>query len=315
MRDIAVYAVRRLFIGMFIVLVVSAILFSIMHMMPGDPIQLIDSTRLDQQTTEKLREKWGLDKPAVIQYLHWLGNLCKGDMGRSIVNGQSVTYLLAARLHFTLQITLAALLLQYFIAVPLGLLSGYYQGSAFDKIMIIITAVFRAIPYFWLGIILILFFSIYLKLLPVSGYRGFQSLIMPVLTLTLPALTATLQLTRSEVLEVLREKYVTTAVAKGLNQKMVILRHVLRNALIPVTVLFFLSVPWLIGGSVITETIFAWPGMGRLLWSSISSQDYPVVQGIILIISILTVISTTVGDILTGILDPRIRAEMEGKTV
>lgn len=313
MRDIAAYTARRLFTGVFIVLVVSVILFSIMHMMPGDPVQLIDSARLDEESMQKLRHKWGLDKPAIIQYLYWLGNLCRGDMGRSILNGQSVTYLLASRLPFTLQLTLTALLLQYFIAVPLGLLSGYYHGSAFDKIMIIITSIFRAIPYFWLGIILILFFGVYLKLLPVSGYRGIPSLIMPVLTLTLPALTSTLRLTRSEVLEVLREKYVITAVAKGLGQKMVIMRHILRNALIPVTVLFFLSVPWLIGGSVITETIFAWPGMGRLLWKSISSQDYPVVQGIILVISVLTVVSTTLGDIITGFLDPRVRAELEGK--
>ncbi len=315
MRDIAAYAARRLIIGVFIVLAVSAILFGIMHMMPGDPIQLVDSARLDHQTIEKLRHKWGLDKPAIVQYFYWLGNLCQGDMGRSIINGQSVTYLLASRLPFTLQITLTALLLQYFIAVPLGLLAGYYQGSAFDKIMIVSTSIFRAIPYFWLGIILILLFSVYLKLLPVSGYSGFKSLIMPVLTLTLPALTATLRLTRSEVLEVLREKYINTAVAKGLRQKAVILRHVLRNALIPVTVLFFLSVPWLIGGSVITETIFAWPGMGRLLWNAISSQDFPVVQGIILVISILTVLSTTLGDIIAGFLDPRVRAELEGKTL
>ncbi len=313
MNDFAGYAARRFVQGIFIVLAVTAILFSIMHMMPGDPIQLIDSTRLDAEAVAKLRHKWGLDKPAVVQYLYWLGNLLRGEMGHSITNGQSVSVLLASRLPFTLQITLLALLLQYLIAVPLGLLAGYYQGSFFDKTVVVITSVLRAIPYFWLGIILIIFFSVYLRLLPVSGYRGWSSLIMPVLTLTLPALADTLRLTRSEVLEVLREKHVITAIAKGLRQKLVVLRHVLRNALVPVTVMFFLSVPWLIGGSVITETIFSWPGMGRLLWKAISAQDFPVVQGIVLIISMLTVVSTTIGDILTGILDPRIRAELGGK--
>ncbi len=286
-----------------------------MHMMPGDPIQLIDSPRLDEETTARLRARWGLDKPAALQYLYWLFNVLKGDLGRSITNGQSVSVLLAARLPATLHITFAALLLQYLVAVPLGLMAGYRQGSAFDKLSVTVTSILRAIPYFWLGILLIIIFAVYLRLLPVSGYRGLSSLILPVLTLTLPALADTLRLTRSEVLEVMREKHVTTAVAKGLGQRLVILRHILRNALVPVTVMFFLSVPWLIGGSVIVETIFAWPGTGRLLWKAISAQDYPVVQGIILLITLLTVISTTIGDILTGLLDPRIRAELGGRSV
>ena len=315
MNDLTAYAIRRTFQSVFIVLAVTIMLFAIMHMMPGDPIQLIDSPRLDEATTAKLRARWGLDKPAAVQYVYWLANVFKGDLGRSITNGQSVTVLLAARLPATLHITLTALLLQYLVAVPLGLMAGYHQGSAFDRISVTVTSILRAIPYFWLGILLMILFAVYLKVLPVSGYRGFQSLILPVLTLTLPALADTLRLTRSEVLEVLREKHVTTAVAKGLGERLVVLRHVLRNALVPVTVMFFLSVPWLIGGSVIVETIFAWPGTGRLLWKAISAQDYPVVQGIILMISLLTVVSTTIGDILTGLLDPRIRAELGGRRI
>ena len=313
MNDLAAYAIRRIFQSVFIVLAVTILLFAIMHMMPGDPIQLIDSPRLDEATTAKLRARWGLDKPPVVQYLYWLLNVLQGDLGRSITNGQSVSILLAARLPATLHITLTALLLQYLVAVPLGLMAGYHQGSVFDRMAVGITSVLRAIPYFWLGILLIIIFAVSFRVLPVSGYRGFQSLILPVLTLTLPALADTLRLTRSEVLEVLREKHVTTAVAKGLRSRLVLLRHVLRNALVPVTVMFFLSVPWLIGGSVIVETIFAWPGTGRLLWKAISAQDYPVVQGIILLITVLTVVSTTIGDILTGMLDPRIRAELGGR--
>jgi len=313
MNDLAAYAIRRTFQSIFIVLAVTIMLFAIMHMMPGDPIQLIDNPRLDEATTAKLRARWGLDKPAVIQYIYWLGNVVQGDLGRSITNGQSVSVLLAARLPATLQLTLSALLLQYIIAVPLGLLAGYRQGSFFDKSAVVVTSILRAIPFFWLGIIMILIFAVTFRILPVSGYWGMKSLILPVLTLTLPTLADTLRLTRSEVLEVLREKHVTTAVAKGLRRRAVILRHVLLNAMVPVTVMFFLSVPWLIGGSVIVETIFAWPGTGRLLWKAISAQDYPVVQGIILMISLLTVISTTIGDILTGLIDPRIRAELGGR--
>ncbi len=230
MNDLAVYTIRRLFQGIFIVLAVTMILFTIMHMMPGDPIQLIGDPRMGAEKIAQLRQKWGLDKPAVVQYLFWLKNVLTGDMGKSITNGQSVSVLLMARLPFTLQITLTGLLIQYVIAVPLGLIAGIRQGSLFDRGAVFITSILRAIPYFWLGILLILIFSIRLKWLPVSGYRGPISLIMPVMTVTLPMLADTLRLTRSEVLEVLREKHVTTAIAKGLTQKAVILGHVLRNA-------------------------------------------------------------------------------------
>ena len=313
MNDLTAYALRRLLQSVFIVLAVTIILFSIMHMMPGDPIQLIDNPRLDKVAEAKLRARWGLDQPAPVQYLYWLGNVLKGDLGRSIVNGQSVSVMLAARLPATLTLTFTALLLQYLVAVPLGLMAGYWQGSWFDKGAVVVTSVLRAMPFFWLGIIFIIIFAVTLRWLPVSGFWGMNSLVLPVLTLALPEMANTLRLTRSEVLEVLRDKHVTTAVAKGLPQRLVILRHVLRNALVPVTVMFFLLVPWLIGGQVVVEVVFAWPGTGRLLWKAISAQDYPVVQGIILIITLVTVISTTIGDILAGLLDPRIRAELGGR--
>jgi ABC-type dipeptide/oligopeptide/nickel transport system permease component len=312
MNDFAVYAVRRLFQGIFIVFTVTVILFAIMQLMPGDPVQLIDNPRVDEKTLSRLRQEWGLDQPVSLQYLFWLSNMMRGNLGRSITNGQPVGGLIAARLPYTLQLTLAALVLQYLLGVPLGLIAAYNQGSYVDRFTIVATSILRAIPYFWLGILLIILFSVQLRLFPVSGYTGFASLVLPVLTLMLPRLADTVRITRSEVLEVLREKHVTTAAAKGLQRRPVIIRHVLRNALVPVTVMFFLALPWLIGGSVIVETIFAWPGMGRLLWKAISAQDFPVVQGIVLIITLLTVVSTTLGDVLTGLLDPRIRTELAG---
>lgn len=154
-----------------------------------------------------------------------------------------------------------------------------------------------------------LVFSIHLNILPLSGYSGFSSLILPALTLSLPALAQIFRLTRSEVLDVMDEKYVTTAYAKGIADKKILVRHVLRNALIPVTVMFFLSLPWLIGGAVVVENVFAWPGMGQLLWKGIAKQDFVIVQGIVFVISILTVICNIIGDMISGILDPRIRLE------
>jgi peptide/nickel transport system permease protein len=306
------YTVKRLIMGIFVVLAVTALLFGIMQLMPGDPIQLITNPRVSPKKIAELQRQWGLDKPVYVQYFYWLLHVFRGDFGTSIATGQKVITLIQARLPYTLLLAGSSLILQYIIAIPLGLLAAYRENSRFDNMVVVSTIILWSIPTFWLGILLILLFSIKLKILPVSGYSGFNSIILPIMTATLPYLASTLRLTRSEVLEVLREKYVITAYAKGLNTKKVLIFHVLRNALIPVTVMFFLSLPWLIGGSVIIESIFAWPGMGRLLWKAISTQDFPVVQGIIFIIAILTVISNILGDIITAYLDPRIRLEIKG---
>jgi len=281
--------------------------------MPGDPIRLICNPRIPQERIEELRHLWGLDKPIIIQYFYWFSNVVKGDFGTSIISGQKVSTLIAQRLPYTLMLTGPALLLEFIISVFLGLIAAYKRDSIFDKLIVNMAIILRAIPIFWLGILFIMLFSLKLRILPVSGYSGFKSLILPLSTLVLPYLATNLRLTRSEVLEVLRERMVLTAYAKGLNDQQVLFRHVLRNALIPTTVLFFLSLPWIFGGSVIIESIFAWPGTGKLLWKSIVGQDFPVVQGIIFIIALLTVISNTMGDIIAAILDPRIRLEIKGE--
>jgi peptide/nickel transport system permease protein len=284
-----------------------------MQLMPGDPIKLISNPRIPQDRIEELRHLWGLDKPIIIQYFYWFSNIIRGDFGTSIISGQKVSTLITERLPYTLMLTGPALLIEFIISVFLGLIAAYKRDSIFDKLIVNLAIILRAIPIFWLGILFIMFFSLKLKILPVSGYSGFKSLILPLATLVFPYLAINLRLTRSEVLEVLRERMVLTAYAKGLNNQQVLFRHVLRNALIPTTVLFFLSLPWIFGGSIIIESVFAWPGTGRLLWKSIVGQDFPVVQGIIFIIALLTVISNTTGDIITAILDPRIRLEIKGE--
>ena len=293
-------------LGVFIIIAVTVLLFAIMQMMPGDPIQLISSPRVSPERVAQLEKQWGLDKPPYVQYFYWVYNVLKGDLGNSITTGEKVSKLVESRLPFTLMLTGWALLLQYIIAIPLGLISAARKNSRLDKALVTTTIVLWSMPAFWLGILLILGFGVNMKLLPISGYSGPKSLLLPVMTMVLPVLAQVYRLTRSEVMEVLRDKYVLTAYAKGLREKRVLIFHVLRNALIPITVMFFLSLPWLIGGSVIVESVFAWPGMGRLLWRSISGQDFPVVQGIILIIAILTVVSNIIGDIISALLDPRI---------
>ncbi len=309
MNDVIHFAVKRLIMGIAIVLFVSVIVFAIMQAMPGDPIDLMVDTRVSEERVAELKAEWGLDKPAIVQYFYWLGNILQGDFGMSVSMKQNVGDLIMQRLPYTLMLTGAALLIEYLIAIPLGLLAAVKKDRLTDKALTVGTIVLWSMPQFWLGVLLMFIFSITLGVLPLSGYSGFASLILPAFTLALPTLAQIFRLTRSEVLDVMRERYVMTANAKGLSSKKVLIKHILRNALIPVTVMFFLSLPWLIGGAVVVENVFAWPGMGQLLWKAISKQDFMVVQGIIFVITILTVICNLIGDIISGILDPRIRLE------
>ena len=295
--------------GIAIVLFVSVIVFAIMQAKTGDPIDLMVDTRVSEERVAELKAEWGLDKPAIVQYFYWLGNILQGDFGMSVSMKQNVGDLIMQRLPYTLMLTGAALLIEYLIAIPLGLLAAVKKDRLTDKALTVGTIVLWSMPQFWLGVLLMFIFSITLGVLPLSGYSGFTSLILPAFTLALPTLAQIFRLTRSEVLDVMRERYVMTANAKGLAGKKVLIKHILRNALIPVTVMFFLSLPWLIGGAVVVENVFAWPGMGQLLWKAISKQDFMVVQGIIFVITILTVICNLIGDIISGILDPRIRLE------
>lgn len=295
--------------GIAIVLFVSVLVFAIMQAMPGDSIDLMVDTRVSPERVAELKARWGLDEPPVVQYFYWLGNILQGDFGTSVSMKQSVGDLIMQRLPYTLMLTGAALLIEYLISIPLGLLAATRKDKPADKALTVGTIVLWSMPQFWLGVLLMFIFSITLGVLPVSGYSGFSSLILPAFTLALPTLAQIFRLTRSEVLDVMRERYVMTANAKGLSSRKVLIKHILRNALIPVTVMFFLSLPWLIGGAVVVENVFAWPGMGQLLWKAISKQDFMVVQGIIFVITVLTVICNLIGDIISGILDPRIRLE------
>ncbi len=309
MNGVIHYVIKRLLMGIAIVLFVSVLVFAIMQAMPGDPIDLMVDTRVSPERVAELKARWGLDEPPVVQYFYWLGNILQGDFGTSVSMKQSVGDLIMQRLPYTLMLTGAALLIEYLISIPLGLLAATRKDKPADKALTVGTIVLWSMPQFWLGVLLMFIFSITLGILPVSGYSGFSSLILPAFTLALPTLAQIFRLTRSEVLDVMRERYVMTANAKGLSSRKVLIKHILRNALIPVTVMFFLSLPWLIGGAVVVENVFAWPGMGQLLWKAISKQDFMVVQGIIFVITVLTVICNLIGDIISGILDPRIRLE------
>ena len=308
----AQYIIKKILQGLLMVIAVSILVFSMLHLMPGDPIDLMVDRKVPLAKREAMRSEYGLDQPLPVQYLNWANGILHGDFGTSIRTKKPVTNLFADRLPATLKLTGVSLLLELLIALPLGLLSAYRKGSIFDRIVMASSLFFAAIPSFWIAVMLILIFSVTLKLLPISGFEGVQYYVLPVASMVLGAIAATIRMTKNEVLDVLREKYVLTAYAKGLTKRTVLIKHVLRNALILVITLVLMNVPWLISGAVIIESIFVIPGMGALLTNSILNQDFAVVQGVVLLIAVLTVICNLLSDIINAILDPRIRASYGG---
>ncbi|MDR1568888.1 MAG: ABC transporter permease [Oscillospiraceae bacterium] len=308
------YYLKRLSMGALLIFSVSILVFSMMHMMPGDPIDLMVDRRVSQDRRDALRKEYGLDRPLITQYVDWAGKiLLHGDFGIAIRTKQPVNDQLSRRIPISLKLCGLMFLFELIIAVPLGLICAYKKDSWIDRIITNISLVMTAVPNFWLCVILIIIFSVKLKWLPISGYEQARNWVLPVASGVLGGVSGTIRLTRSETIDAMRQKYVVTAYAKGLPHRAVVVGHVLRNALILITVLMCMSIPWLISGAVITERMFGIPGMGHLLINSIVMQDYSVVQACVLIITTLTVAFNILGDILIGLLDPRIRiAQTEG---
>ena len=306
------YIVIRLLQGLLLLFSVSVLVFSMLYMMPGDPIDQVTDYRASREKKEELRIQYGFDQPLYKQYLNWGSKVLQGDFGNSIRHKLSVGELMKVRIPITLKLTGLMLLIEMLISVPLGLLCAYKKDSFIDRLIVNISLLFTAIPNFWIAVLLILFFGVSLKWFPVSGYDSAKHMVLPVATGVLGSFAGTIRITKSEVLDVIREKYVTTAYAKGLSRSAVLIRHVLRNSLILITVLVALSIPWLLSGSVIIEHIFGIPGMGGLLINSILVQDFPIVQACVLAISALTVLFNILCDLLLGLLDPRISLALKG---
>lgn len=283
------------------------IIFLILHLAPGDPVRLMLGSRATEKDYEEAYERLGLDQSLPIQYLTFARNLVKGDLGYSIIKQETVSSLIKSRIVNTLELTLAALFLSYIIALPLGILAAVKQNTLWDYFSMGISLVGISMPGFWLGFLLIFLFSVHLRLFPVSGYGGLRYLILPAFTLAMESAAITARMMRSSMLEVIRQDYIQTAKAKGLIRRVVIYKHALKNALIPIITLLGLRLGWLIGGSVIIETVFSRPGLGRLLVSSIYTRDYPVVQGIMMVLVLSVIIGNMIADILYASVDPRIR--------
>ncbi len=308
---------RRLIATVPLVFFVSVVVFSLVHALPGDPALLFLGEEADAQTVAKFRTRLGFDRPLVVQYGEWLGRAVRGDLGRSLRTNQPVTEAILQRLPVTLELMAAALLVSLAIAVPMGILSALKRNSGVDVASMLFALVGFSTPNFWLGLILIYVFALVLRWLPASGFvpllssvpDNVRSLILPAITLgTALAALVTRQL-RSGMLEVLRQDYVRTAHAKGLSQRQVVTKHALKNALIAVVTVLGLQIGGLLGNTIITETLFALPGVGRLMIDSIFSRDFFIVQGVILFLAVGYVVSNLLVDLTYSYLDPRIRVD------
>ncbi len=319
---------------------ITAIVFLLIASAPGDPISLITfGENQDPQTTLELRRLLGLDQPVPLQYVYWLiGNdwaridldgdgvgdingtrrgLLRGDLGNSIRQQRPVFDLLIERIPSTLRLTISALLIGYGIGIPVGVLSAIYRGRAFDQFARVLSVLGNAVPSFWLGLILIIAFSVQLKWLPMGGSASptggdtpldtLSYMIMPVIVLSLPTLANVSRLVRTSVLEVLTQDYIRTARAKGLAGRAVVWRHAVRNALIPTATFLGAALGGLLSGTVIVEQVFLWSGVGRLVVDSVFQRDYPIVMGSVVLGAILFILGTLLSDVLYGLLDPRIR--------
>jgi peptide/nickel transport system permease protein len=295
--------------------VMALTVFALLHLTPGDPAQIIAGDYATPQDIEKIRAALGLDKPLLTQASIWMGHVLRGDLGTSIYSGLPVTTLISQRVGPTAALTVLSLVISVIFAVPLGVWAAWRQGSWIDRGIMVFSVSGFSMPVFWLGFLLVWVFSIQLGALPVQGYEPLQEgtwrfvrhLILPAATLSLVYMALIARMTRASMLGVLGEDFVRTAFAKGLSPRSVLLGHALKAASLPVVTIIGVGFALLIGGAVVTESVFALPGIGRLTVDAIVRRDYPVIQGVILIISGIYVLINLVIDILYVVLDPRIR--------
>ena len=303
------YVIRRLLQLIPILIGASILIFVLMRLVPGDPALQALGAGMGEATEEQvqaLRREWGLDKPLPVQYVYWLGNALQGDLGRSTVSRVPVVDEITSRFPATLQLTLLSLCVSVIIGIPLGVVAAVRHNRIADRLSMVVVLIGICTPSFWLGLMLMLLFSVQFNLLPSFGKGGVSYLILPSLTLGVPAAAVLARVTRSSMIEVLSEDYIRTARAKGLVERLVIVRHAIKNALIPIITILGLEFGFLLSGSVVTETVFSYPGLGLLLITSINNRDFPIVQGALLLFAVQFVIVNLIVDLLYGFMDPRI---------
>jgi peptide/nickel transport system permease protein len=303
---VLIFVLRRLLLTIPVLLGVLFVVMLTMELIPGDPVALMLGDAATKETIAKFREHLGLDRPLVVRYLRYLGQVVTGDLGRSIQQNRPVVDELRDAWPATLQLTAVALVLAALVGVATGIVSAVWPNSLFDSLSRLFSLFGLSMPVFWTGLVLIVVFAFWLPLLPVGGVGSPAHLVLPAVTLALPSIAMIARMTRSSVLEVLREDYVRTARAKGVGERFVVAKHALRNAAIPILTLVGLQAGQLMGGAVLTETVFAWPGLGRLMVKAIFARDYVLLQGGVLIFAMAFVVINLIVDLSYGALDPRV---------
>jgi peptide/nickel transport system permease protein len=302
----ATFLVRRLLLTVPVLLGVLFVVMLTMDLIPGDPVALMLGDAATKENVARFREHLGLDRPLAVRYVRYLGQVVTGDLGRSIQQNRPVVDELGDAWPATLQLTTAALLLAAVVGVATGIVSAVWPNSFFDALSRLSSLFGLSMPVFWTGLVFIVVFAFWLPLLPVGGVGSPSHLVLPAVTLALPSIAMIARMTRSSVLEVLREDYVRTARAKGVVERLVVAKHALRNAAIPILTLIGLQAGQLMGGAVLTETVFAWPGLGRLMVKAIFARDYVLLQGAVLIFAMAFVVINLIVDLSYGALDPRV---------
>ena len=312
------YIGKKLISVVLMLLIVSAFTFMIIHLTPGDPARVMLGVDAPEEQVEQLREQMGLNRPLPVQYVDWLNDVLHGDLGESIFIDQPLTEFIAERMRPTIELTIFALIIAVVIAIPTGIASARGRGRGIDQGMMVLSMLGVSVPNFLLGLLLVLVFAVGLKWFPASGYKtiaeaGFKGyisrMILPAVSLGMMHAAQLSRMTRSAVLEVLGKDYIKMAKAKGVKLHALMLKHALRNALIPIITVIAQSFVSLIAGALVTETVFNIPGVGKLMIDSIGRRDYEVVQAMVLLIAVLNVLVMFLLDILYGVIDPRIRSE------
>ncbi len=311
------YIARRLSQLIPVLLLASILVFLLLRWIPGDPAMILAGSEATPAMVSAVRADMGLDRPIAVQYAIWAVHVIHGDFGKSFISGQPVLHLIKRRLPASVELAAAAAAISVLMALPLGVLAAVRQRSVFDYLVTALNGIALALPNFWLGILVVLLFALKLKLLPSFGWRdpftdpvnGLKHLILPAVTLSLHITAVLSRFTRTTVLEVLRQDFVRTGRAKGLGERRLVLRHVLRNALIPVLTVLGIQFGQMLGGVVVVEAIFSWPGIGQLILQAVLNRDYTVVQGALLVSVGLFLLVNLATDITYGFIDPRIRVE------
>ncbi|MGI5966722.1 MULTISPECIES: ABC transporter permease [Anaerotruncus] len=305
------YVIKRLLLLIPILLCVSFVVFFILDLTPGDPARLILGEDASEETVAELREEMGLNDPFLVRYVNYVVDALHGDFGQSYRTNQDVVTEIMARFPTSIKLSVFGVLLTVVFGIPIGILAAVKQYSAMDMVSTITAMFMAAIPGFWLGLILILIFSLHLNWLPPNGADSLKNFILPSITIALPFIASIMRMTRSTMLETIRQDYIRTARSKGAEEKVVIWKHALRNALLPIITMLGTNLSILLGGTMIVETVFSMPGLGTLIVTSIRSKDIPQIMAAILFLSIMSCVIMLIVDLVYAYVDPRIKARYE----